>query len=211
MPRPHFLAGGVAQITNALRSLSGRGAASSSSSAGGRTTTGSGAAPQYGGGRYYGGGTTVPYRSGSRSTGGILPFVLVGGVAAYAFWPGTWYGAPYLYPYTHPWNYRNQSSNQNETKPVTCACAQDAVCGCDDNSNQTYIDSVIGNGSYNGLNRSLISIGDVNGTETILLNGTLPKGTTASGGTESPNAAAMAQAAGWWPLVATAAAMAFFA
>lgn len=196
-------------------SSGGRGAASSSSTTGGRTTTGSGAAPAYGGGRYYGGGTTVPYKSGSRSTGGIVPFVLVGGLAAYAFWPGTWYHAPYMYPYGSPWNYRNQTSNQNETKPVTCACEPDMVCGCDDNANQTYIDSVIGNGSYSGLNRSLVAIGDVNGTETILLNGTLPKGTTASGGTESPNAAAglrnMAQAAGWWPLVATAAAMAFFA
>ncbi|KAG6368519.1 hypothetical protein INS49_002729 [Diaporthe citri] len=196
-------------------SSGGRGAASSSSSTGGRTTTGSGAAPAYGGGRFYGGGTTVPYRAGSRSTGGIVPFVLVGGLAAYAFWPGVWYHPPYMYPYAHPWNYHNQSSNQNETKPVTCACDPYQVCGCDDNANQTYIDSVVGNGSYNSLNRSLVAIGDVNGTETILINGTLPNGTTASGGTDSPNAAAglrhLAQAAGWWPLVATAAAMAFFA
>lgn len=194
---------------------SGRGAASSSSSTGGRTTTGSGAAPAYGGGRYYGGGTTVPYRAGSKSTGGIVPFVLVGGLAAYAFWPGVWYHPPYLYPYAHPWNYHNQSSNQNETKPVTCACDPYQVCGCDDNANQTYIDSVIGNGSYNSLNSSLVTLGEVNGTERILINGTLPNGTTASGGSTSPNAAAglrnLAQAAGWWPLVATAAAMAFFA
>ena len=157
----------------------------------------------------------MPYRAGSRSTGGIVPFVLVGGLAAYAFWPGVWYHPPYLYPYAHPWNYRNQTSNQNETKPVTCACDPYQVCGCDDNANQTYIDSVVGNGSYNALNRSLVSLGDVNGTEHILINGTLPNGTTASGGTDSPNAGAglrhLAQAAGWWPLVATAAAMVFFA
>jgi hypothetical protein len=59
------------------------------------------------------------------------------------------------------------------------------VCGCDDNANQMYIDSVIGNGSYSGLDRSLVAVGDVNGTETILLNGTLFKGTTASGRTET--------------------------
>ena len=141
--------------------------------------------------------------------------MLVGGLAAVAFWPGVWYHPPYLYPYAHSWNYHNQTSDRNETKPVTCGCDPYQVCGCDDNSNQTYIDSVVGNGSYNSLNRSLVSIGDVNGTETILINGTLPNGTTASGGSESPNAAGglrhMAQVAGWWPLVATAAAMVFFA
>ncbi|KAH8743881.1 hypothetical protein F5883DRAFT_662724, partial [Diaporthe sp. PMI_573] len=191
-------------------SSGGRGAASSTSTTGGRTITGSGPAPQYGGGRYYGGGTTVPYRSGSRSTGGIVPFVLVGGLASYAFWPGVWLHPPYLYPYVHPWTYRNQSSNQNETRPVTCACEPDMVCGCDDNPNQTYIDSVIGNGSFKSLNRSLVAIGHVNGTETILLNGTLPNGTTASSGTESPNATAHLVHCSW-SLAATAAVMVFFA
>ncbi|KAH8767191.1 hypothetical protein F5883DRAFT_644205 [Diaporthe sp. PMI_573] len=42
------------------------------------------------GGRYY------AYRTGSRSPDGIVPFVLVGSLAAYAIWPGTWYHAPYM-------------------------------------------------------------------------------------------------------------------
>jgi hypothetical protein len=69
------------------------------------------------------------------------------------------------------------------------------------------MNDLIGNGSYAALNKTLVNVADVNGTSTILINGTLPNGTTASGGTESPNAAdgmrALLQHAGWWPLVAT--------
>lgn len=192
-------------------SSSGSGRGSSSSSAGGRTTSGSGVTPSYGGGKYYGGGTTVPYRAGGRSTGGIspLPFLFAG--SAIAFWPGLWYHPVYLYPYTNRWSYYNASSARNETKPVKCGCDAYQECGCDDNANRTYVDNVLGNGSYSSLNKSLVTVGDVNGTETILLNGTLPNGTTASGGTESASAAAglrdLAQLAGWWPLAATAVAM----
>lgn len=117
-----------------------------------------------------------------------------------------------MYPYGSPWNYRNSSSNQNETKPVLCGCDAYQECGCDNNSNQTYIDSVIGNGSLASLNQSLVTVSKVNGTDTILLNGTLPNGTTASGGTDSANAGAgykdLLQHAGWWPMVATGAAIA---
>jgi hypothetical protein len=56
-----------------------------------------------------------------------------------------------------------------------------------------------------------VTVADVNGTKTILINGTLPNGTTAPGGTEDPNdsedSAAMrtfAEALGFWPMVAIA-------
>lgn len=157
----------------------------------------------------------MPYRSGSRSTSGIVP-VLFAGAAVAAFWPGIWHHSAYLYPYGNHWTYHNATTGRNETKPVECGCDASQECGCDDNANQTYVDSVMGNGSYEALNKSLVTLGKVNGTETILLNGTLANGTTASGGTESASAAAaglqeLAQMAGWWPLVATAAAMVVFA
>lgn len=184
-------------------SSSGRG--STSSSTGGRTSTGSGAPASYGGGRYYGGGSTVPYRAGSRSTGGIVPsFFLVG---ALAFWPGLWLHNAYLYPYGTPWRYYNATTGQNETKPVQCGCDETVECGCDDNNSTDYINSVLGNGSYNQLNQSLVTVASVNGTDTILLNGSLPNGTTASGGTDSASDGValrrLAEAAGWWPLLAT--------
>lgn len=73
--------------------------------------------------------------------------------------------------------------------------------------------SILGNGSYSGLNQSVVTVANVNGTDTIFINGTLANGTTASGGTEDPNAAgsmkSLLQAAGWWPLAATALALAY--
>ena len=80
-----------------------------------------------------------------------------------------------------------------------------AECGCDDNGNTTFLDSLIGNGSYSGLNLSLVNVADINGTSTIVLNGTLPNGTTASGGTEdafSAGARTVIEASGYWVMVA---------
>ncbi|KAK4242679.1 hypothetical protein C8A03DRAFT_11152 [Achaetomium macrosporum] len=204
--------GGSSGTSSSARGGSaGRG--SSSSNAGGRTTSGSGPAPAYGGGRYYGGGAAVPYRSGSRSPSGLLPVFFV--ASALAFWPGVWLYGAHLYHYNHPYSFYNQSSNQNQTKPVTCACDPYNECGCDENGDNQHLNDLVGNGSYAALNKSVITVADVNGTSTILINGTLPNGTTAAGGTESPNAGdgfrALLQHAGWWPVVATVCAIVFTA
>lgn len=148
--------------------------------------------------------------------GGIGAPLLLGaalGAGAYAFWPGTWYHAPYYYPYSHAHSYYNRSSNQNETRPVACGCDSTVVCACEDTGNATFMNELVGDGSYARLqNSSDIAIGNVNGTQTLLINGTLPLGTTAAGGTDvpeedddsvSPTGAAVLNAAGWWPLVAT--------
>jgi hypothetical protein len=190
---------------------SGRG--SSSSSSGGQTTTGTGPRPAYGGGAYYGGGASVPYSAGARSPLGITPLLL--GVGLLGFWGGSllWPHGAYFYPYSHPYGFYNQSSGRNETKPVQCACDPTEECSCDDNNNATYMNSIIGDGSYSGLNKSLVTVGDVNGTSTILINGTLPNGTTASGGTDDPNAGSgmtsLLQNAAWWPMVASVVGMVF--
>lgn len=194
-------------------SSSSGGRGSSSSSSGGRTTTGSGAPRTYGGGAYYGGGTTTPYRAGGVSTLGLASVGLFGvGALSLAFWPGVWYHPAYLYPYNNPWSYRNSTTGNNETKPVTCGCDAYQVCGCEDNNNTDYVNSVIGNGSYSNLNKSLVTVANVNGTDTILINGTLPNGTTASGGTESASAGVgmqeLLEMAGWWPAALTVAMLA---
>lgn len=207
---------------------SGRG--SSSSSVGGSTKTGSGVAPAYGGGRYYGGGARTPYSAGARSPLGIAPVFL--GVGLLSIYPGLWLYGAYNYPYTHPYSFHNrtgranhtnttntrrdmgfeiveirQSSDEgvNETKPVICLCALYAECGCDDDGNSTTLDSIIGDGTYANLNQSLVTVSDVNGTSTIVLNGTLPNGTTAAGGTEDAFSAAARNAiemSGYWVMVA---------
>jgi len=190
-------------------SSSSGGRGSSSSSAGGATKQGSGVTPRFGGGRYYGGGATTPYASGVRSPLGLTPVLL--GATALALLPGLWLYGAYSYPYTHPYSFRNYTaptntsdSNQNETKPVNCLCAQYQECSCDDNGNSTFLDELIGNGSYAALNQSLVTVADVNGTSTILINGTLPNGTTTAGGTDDANAAVrtMVEASGYWVMIA---------
>ena len=144
------------------------------------------------------------------------------------FYPGHWAYGAYAYPYHNPYTFRNHSATNstnddkrstrdiwinalverqdtgvNETKPVTCLCAADSECGCDDNGNSTFLDSLIGDGSYASLNKSLVDVADINGTSTIVLNGTLPNGTTTSGGTADANGASgMVEASGWLIMVA---------
>jgi hypothetical protein len=187
---------------------------SSSSSTGGSTTTGSGTRPNYvAGGVYYGGGAKTPYTSGSRSPGGIVPGLLIG--SSLGFLGTYWLLGAYSYPYTHQYYYHNDTTNKNETKPVDCLCRQDQECGCDDNGDDTYFSSLIGNGTYAGLNQSVITVANANGTDTIFINGTLPNGTTASGGTDSPNAAGNMQSVlrsvGWVPVATTLLALAYLA
>ncbi|THV50567.1 hypothetical protein BGAL_0145g00140 [Botrytis galanthina] len=204
-------------------SSSGKGGVtSSSSSSGGATKAGSGPAPAYGGGRYYGGGATTPYSSGARSPLGIAPVFL--GLGALSIFPGLWLYGAYSYPYHNSYAFRNHSATRNSTnttsasietrqdsdttgvnqsKPVTCLCAAYSECGCDDSGNSTFLDQIIGDGSYAALNKSLVNVADVNGTSTILINGTLPNGTTASGGSDSAAGRTIVEGLGWWVMVAT--------
>jgi hypothetical protein len=206
---------------------------SSSSNTGGSTKTGSGVTKNYGGGKYYGGGATTPYTSGAKSPLGISPVPVAAGVGigALAYYPGHYYYGAYAYPYYHPYYFHNRTAHRNstnttktrrdldfpvlrlrqtddtganETKPVVCLCGMYAECGCDDSGNTTFLDSLIGDGTYANLNLSLVQVADVNGTSTIVLNGTLPNGTTDSGGTENANGATrvVAQSGGYWVMIA---------
>ena len=172
--------------------------------------------PAFGaGGAFYSGGAREPYKAGGRTPGGIAPFVLGG--AAVGFLGGAYlaHGA-YLYPYSHTYHYHNATTNQNETKPGTCICGKYDECSCDDNGDDEYFRSVIGNGSYEGLNKTIVDVvkNDTDGRTYIYIDGTLPNGTTAAGGEDDPNDAsdsymAMLRSAGWWPVISTALALAF--
>ncbi|KAI8955632.1 hypothetical protein F4801DRAFT_273923 [Xylaria longipes] len=199
-------------------SSGGRGGiGSSTNNQGGRTTTGTGPAPKYGGGTYYGGGATAPYAAGQRSSSGIAPALLTGAaIGGIGFLGLTYLHGAWAYPYTHQYYYHNATTEKNETKPVICVCDPYNPCACDDNGNQTYFNSVIGDGSYQGLNHSLVTIANNETTRqpTIYINGEEPNGTTAAGGTEAPDSAGvsmmqLARAAGWWPAATMAFALAF--
>jgi len=203
----------------------GRGSAASNT--GGSTRQGSGAQPSYGGGKYYGGGAASPYNSGGRSPRGISPYYL--GAGALVIFPGIWLYGAYAYPYHNPYSFHNRSGHRNrtltrreveirqdddtaganETKTVQCLCAAHVECGCDDPEDTTFLDSLIGDGDYNKLNKSLVNVYDFeNGTSIIAINGTLDNGTTIPGGDEDANGTGsgamrmMVESSGYWVMVA---------
>ncbi|KAJ8100945.1 hypothetical protein POJ06DRAFT_84647 [Lipomyces tetrasporus] len=141
---------------------------SPSSNSGGRTAAGSGTRP-YVGGKYYPGGATVPYTAGAKTAGGLSP-VFVAPFALGALWPGLWLAGAYGYYYPHTIIY------QGETRNATCLCTEYQTCGCDENTEDDYIKNLPSN-----ITRTTT----VNGTEYLLINGTLENGTTASGGSDS--------------------------
>lgn len=109
-----------------------------------------------------------------------------------------------MYDYDTAYHYHNVSSEANETREVICGCARYAVCGCEENNSTEYYDDLIGNGSYAALNKSIINVARTNGTMTILINGTLPNGTTVVGeDSAAPGSIeSLAEAFGLWPVVA---------
>jgi hypothetical protein len=76
----------------------------------------------------------------------------------------------YNYYYTNPYIYNNPQNHQNESLPVDCVCAQYNPCGCDDTNNQTLITQML-------QDPNTANITTVNGTKTVVINGTLPNGT----------------------------------
>ena len=194
---------------------------SPSSNLGGQTRSGSGVKPAFGGGRYYPGGAAVPYTAGRRSGVGIAPFLLP--VALLSVFPGVWLYSAYAYPYNNPYHYRGNRTAANHTARaiddtgdstvnVTCLCQQYSVCGCDDNNNNTLIADMmnISDGAP-PQNSSLVKVVDfANGTTQLYINGTLPNGTTAPGGTDPSDASQVsfattefAKLSGYWVMVAT--------
>ncbi|RMZ67333.1 conserved glycine-rich [Pyrenophora seminiperda CCB06] len=188
------------------------GRTSSSSNTGGATRSGSGPARSFGGGKYYAGGASTPYKAGSRTPSkGLLAGALILPATLLLVMPGLWLYNVYPYYYNNPYRFYNrtatnddnnnnnndkrglwtrQTQGRNESLPVMCLCQEYSVCGCEENDNdQSYLNDLVGNGSYAALNKSLITVSTVNGTKTLVLNGTLPNGTTAPGGTDDDSAA----------------------
>ncbi|KAK9316802.1 hypothetical protein V1522DRAFT_22633 [Lipomyces starkeyi] len=167
--------GGKGGNSGSGSSSGGRGAPknSPSSNNGGRTVSGSGSNP-YIGGKYYPGGATVPYTAGARTASGLSP-VFIAPLAVGSLWPGLWLGGAYGYYYPHPIVYHNA------TRDVTCLCTEYEECGCDENTDSLYIDNLPSN---------ITKTTTVNGTDYLLINGTLENATTASGGSDGYNSSA---------------------
>jgi hypothetical protein len=128
----------------------------------------------------------------------LSPAALLLPAAALAIFPGIWLWSVYPY-HLNPYSFYNESARRNETLNATCLCQQFASCGCDNNDDPNYLKAAIGNGSYAALNRTLINVADINGTRMLAINGTLPNGTTAPGGTDDAAAGLhINRYAGYW-------------
>lgn len=169
------------------------------------------ATPSYGGGRYYGGGATTAYKSGGRSPLGLAPYAI--GVATLGIFPGLWLAGAYGYNFNHPYYFHNATNTtdrrNNESLPVTCLCQKYQACGCDDNGNTTYIDELLGNGSTSDQNSTLVHVGNVNGSKTVVINGTLPNGTDDSSSTSGAMRQTVLELSGFWVVSAVVLATVF--
>ncbi|KAJ5180782.1 hypothetical protein N7492_003992 [Penicillium capsulatum] len=144
--------------------------------------------------RYYAGGAAAPYSAGRRSPLGITPFLLPAAAVAFLL-PAAWAYGAYAYPYHHNYHYYNETNHQNSSMPVVCVCQEYQECGCDDNNNSTYYESL-----FNGTephNTSDVRVVNVNGTEKIYINGTLANGTTAEN-TSTSAASSVLHISGFW-------------
>ncbi|KNG48794.1 hypothetical protein DDE82_005119 [Stemphylium lycopersici] len=182
----------------------GGGGGGRSGGSSGRSSSSSGASARtFGGGRYYAGGAQKPYSAGKATPGGIRPGLLIAPAALFLIMPGIWLYSVYPYHYNNNYRFYNetardddddddndnnnnrraaiwerQTQGRNESLPVVCLCQEFNPCGCEENEeNSDYIDELVGNGNYTELNKTLVTVSDVNGTKTLVLNGTLPNGT----------------------------------
>lgn len=173
---------------------------------GGTSSGGSGAPRSFGRGSYYPGGAAVPFTAGKKSPKGLAAAGLLP-LGAMAFFPGIWLFGAYMYPFHHGYPYHNRTSDKNETLPITCLCQQYSVCGCENNNNSTYLDSLVNGTTEEGLprNNSVITVASVNDTMRMYINGTLSNDTTAptSGSSSTvPPPIAILNFSGYWVMAA---------
>lgn len=179
-----------------------RGGTKGSGSESSHGSPGVGPQPTFAGGRYYAGGSVRPFKAGAASPGGIRPYPMAG--AALSFWPGVWLYGAYMYPFTDTCSYHNETSDKDEERPVLCGCSWYENCECDDPDSAPYFKELIGSGSYEALNKSIVDVAEINGTKTILINGTLPNDTALAGDKDKNSAPAryVVGTFGYWPTIA---------
>lgn len=181
----------------------------SSSNVGGYSRPGTGPQPSFMGGTTYGGGSKVPYASGKASPSGVQPRGPVAG-SGIGYWPGSWPAPVYVYgPYGYHYGYYNHTSRRREEREIVCGCAEHRECMCDEIKDDRFWDELVGDGDYGKLNKSLVDVTKRKGKTTLVVNGTLPNGTTAKSLDEDDykeyltNAAARAGTVlGTWALLA---------
>ena len=175
------------------------------SNEGGLSRGGTGPPPKYK--KYYSGGGKTPYSAGKKSPGGLSPVALSLAIAGGLF-AGAWLGSVWMYAWNHPLKYNHDPTagmiqipyqnlsmagngtdmtfeitpGKNVTLPVKCLCGNNAVCGCDEVSDADYAKSVLEDAAKGGGKGDTARLAVDNGELVLVINGTLPNGTTADGG-----------------------------
>ncbi|KAI5803448.1 hypothetical protein DFH27DRAFT_610496 [Peziza echinospora] len=173
------------------------GTTSGKTNSGGTSKGGSGVAPKFttaGGKKVYPGGGGTPYKSGGKSKSGISPFLLPLAILP-ALFIGAWAFAVFSYPWSNPLIYNNLANDLNIpaiynltnpiTLPVICLCEEYAVCGCDETHDDAFAKGILLDALADGGNGSVAQIRMYEGKYTLVINGTLPNGTTAASGSGS--------------------------
>lgn len=86
---------------------------------------------------------------------------------------------------------------------MKCLCQEHEQCSCDDNDDPQYQSDILGNGSYQALDKKLVTVADQEGNSsnsTIYLNGSM--GETGDTGGALSLGQNMMRAAGYWVLAA---------
>lgn len=76
---------------------------------------------------------------------------------------------------------------------MNCYCSRFSECSCEANNETDYMTSIANN-------NSISHVGTVDGKSTLLVNGTLPNGTTAASAAPSFRQG-FAEMSGWWIVV----------
>lgn len=89
---------------------------------------------------------------------------------------------------------------------MLCLCQEYSVCGCDENNSTDFTQALYENATKSGDDQYRIAkVADVDGTRTLVVNGTLANGTTAPGGADSMGGWSRTEGVnkwiGWWPMV----------
>ena len=139
-------------------------------------------------GTFLKGGSIVSYRSGQNSPGGIRPFLVPTAAGAAAIFPGTWGAGVYVY------SYNLDEDNLEETEldsdfiddlddpvPVRCLCEEFLECSCEEENDEDYLQFLIDDDDVEDLDEEIVTFNTVNGTMTLVINGTLPNATESLG------------------------------
>lgn len=101
----------------------------------------------------------------------------------------------YAYSYHGYYPYYNRTSNRNESKPIECLCDEYNPCGCDVKNETSYLDAVANN-------LTISRVADINGTSTLVVNGTLPNGTSTDTSAARGMKQNLAELSGFWVVIA---------